>query len=157
VPGPPPLEPFGLVLQRDERWTHEGRPILNRKLREAFDRGVRFLPDEGKYVVSLGHFRAEIQIEETGFFVTALELETGRVRLTDGSEELLDVSSLRFSPHDAALVCTVKRDLGGLPARFRHSAQADLLLGVEEAADGADGPVLRLAGEWVPLPDAVAG
>nr|NIW35710.1 hypothetical protein [Gemmatimonadota bacterium] len=42
-----PLRPFGLVLHHDGRWTHEGQPILNRKIREVFDRSVRFLPDEG--------------------------------------------------------------------------------------------------------------
>ena len=31
--GPPPLRPFGLVLHHDGRFTHEGEPILNRRLR----------------------------------------------------------------------------------------------------------------------------
>ena len=44
--GPPPLRPFGLVLHHDGRWTHEGVPVTNRRLREAFDRSVRFLPAE---------------------------------------------------------------------------------------------------------------
>ena len=44
-PGPPPLRPFGLVLHHDGSWTHEGVPLLNRRLRAAFDRAVRYLPD----------------------------------------------------------------------------------------------------------------
>ena len=35
--GPPPLRPYGLVLHHDGRWTHEGVPIRNRKLRAAYD------------------------------------------------------------------------------------------------------------------------
>ncbi len=154
MPGPPPLRPFGLVLHRDGRWTHEGQPVRNRKLRAAFDRGVRFLPEEGKYVVTLGRFRGEIEVEETGFFVTALDLERGLVKLSDRSEEPLDVDSLRLSPHDGALVCTVKPDLGGLPARFFHAAQAELLDAVE---DGPQGPRLPLAGALRHLPAELAG
>ncbi|HME70993.1 MAG TPA: hypothetical protein VKM54_14150, partial [Myxococcota bacterium] len=65
--GPPPLRPFGLCLHYDGRWTHEGHPITHPRLRAAFDRGVRFLPEERKYVVQLGRFRGEIEVEEAGF------------------------------------------------------------------------------------------
>ena len=70
LPCPPPLRPFGLVLHHDGRWSHEGQPIRNRRLREHFDRHVGFLAEEGKFVVSLRHFRAEIEVEEAAFFVT---------------------------------------------------------------------------------------
>ena len=50
-----------------------------------------------------------------------------------------------------AILCTVKRDLvpGGLPARFERGAQAELLLAVEETADG---PALRAGGSLRLLP-----
>ena len=152
MPGPPPLRPFGLVLHHDGRWSHEGQPIRNRRLREHFDRAVVYLPEEAKYVVTLRHFRGEIEVEEAGFFVRAIDLERGLVQLSDRTEEPLDVGSLRTSPRDGALLCTVKRSLepGGLAARFLHSAQAELL---QAAEDTPDGPVLRLAGRPVPLPE----
>jgi len=155
VPGPPRLAPFGLVLHRDGRWTHEGAPILNRKLRAAFDRGVRYLPEEGVYVVQLGRFRGQIELEETGFFVTGFDAGDGRVRLSDRSEEPLEVASLRPSPHDGALLCTVKRGLvpDGLPARFFQAAQAELLAAVE---DMPEGPAVLMAGCPHPLPACVA-
>lgn len=139
--GPPPLEPFGLVLHHDGRWSHEGQPILNDKLRRHFERSVKFLPDEGdagKYVVTLKHFRGEIVLEEAGFFVLSVDLERGRVALSDGSEDELDVGSLRSSPIDTALLCKVKRDLvpEGLDARFMHAPQAELLAAVEPDGDG---------------------
>jgi hypothetical protein len=147
---PPPLVPFGLVLHHDGRFTHEGHPIANRKLRECFDRGVRFLPDEGKYVVQLAHFRGEVEIEEAGFFVRSFDEETGMLSLSDGDEERLAVASLRVSPIDGALLCTVKRALTGegLPARFHHAAHAALLNAVAE-----DGEALRVGGVREPLPD----
>ncbi len=118
--GPPPLRPFGLVLHHDGRFTHEGAPIRNRKLRERFDRSVEYLPDEGKYVVRLGRFRGQVEIEEAGFFVRAVDLERGEISLSDGSREPLDVASLHESPIDGALLCRVKRELvaAGLLARF---------------------------------------
>jgi len=149
--GPPPLSPFGLVLWRDGRWTHEGQPILNRRLRERFDRSVVYLVDEAAYVVQIGHFRGQIEVEETGFFVRAVGLDDGTIALSDGSVERLDVASLTWSSLDGALVCRIKRDLvpDGLPARFLHSAQADLLGCLDECDAGL---LLRLGTGSVPLP-----
>ncbi len=156
-PGPPLLRPFGLVLHHDGRWSHDGQPIANRRLREAFDRGVRFLPGEGAngedvFVVTLGRFRGQIEVEEAGFFVRGFEPETGAITLSDGSVERLDVRSLRSSPRDAALLCCVKRNLcsAGLLARFTHAAQAELLNAVDDAGDGL---ALRIAGARHLLPD----
>jgi hypothetical protein len=151
----PPLAPFGLVLHRDGSWTHEGVRVTHPRLRAAFDRSVRFLPEEGVYVVQLGRFRGQIEVEEAGFFVREVDLAHGRVRLSDGSVEALDVASLRPSRFDGAWLCTVKRALrpGGLPARFTHASQAEVLGAVEERAAG---PCLRLAGEIRPLPGELA-
>ncbi len=151
APGPPPLRPFGLVLHHDGRWTHEGGAIRNPRLRAAFDRGVRFLPAEGVYVVQLGRFRGQIEVEEAAFFVRAFDPATGGIALSDRSEERLVPESLRVSPRDGALLCLVKRELvaEGLLARFSHAAQAQLLCAVEESEAG---PRLRIAGRDVVLP-----
>ena len=147
----PPLRSFGLVLHRDGRFTHEGVPIRNRRLRGAFERSVRYLPDPRIYVVQLGGFRGVVDVEEAGFFVRSVDLARGAIRLSDGSEEALDPATLRLSPSgDGALLCIVKRALTptGLPARFERGAQAELLLGVEP---GGEGPELRVAGVAHPL------
>jgi hypothetical protein len=156
APGPPPLYPFGLVLHHDGSWTHEGHPILNRRLREAFDRGVRFLPGEGAggedvFVVTLGYFRGQIEVEEAAFFVRSFDPEAGKIRLSDGSVELLDVGSLRTSPRDGALLCQIKPGLGSgeLLARFSQSAQAEFLGVVEDAGEG---PFVRIDGAMHRLP-----
>lgn len=152
APGPPPLRPFGLVLHHDGRFSHEGEPIRHRKLREHFDRAVEYLPDEGKFIVRLGHFRGQVEVEEAGFFVRTIELATGEIALSDGARERLDVAGLTLSPIDGALLCRVKRTLvpEGLLARFSISAQAELLLAVEERGGGT---VLRIRGELVDLPE----
>ena len=154
--GPPPLRPFGLVLHHDGSWTHEGQPILNRRIREKFDGSVRYLPEEGKYVVQVGRFRGEIEVEEAGFFVREVDLDRAGVILSDGSRDALDLESLRVSELDGAYLCSVKRELapGGLPARFTHAAQAELLTAVDE---GEEGPVIRLGGRLRPMPPLQSG
>jgi len=149
--GPPPLRPFGLVLHHDGSWTHEGQPILNRRIRERFDRSVRYLPEQGKYVVQIGRFRGQIEVEEAGFFVRDVDLASVWVALSDGSRDAFDLASLRVSELDGAYLCTVKRELvpGGLPARFTHAAQAELLAAVDETEEG---PVIRLGGRLRPMP-----
>ena len=149
--GPPPLRPFGLVLHHDGRWSHEGVPILHRRLREVFDRSVRFLPAEDRYVVQLGQFRGQIEVEEAAFFVRDFDAKTGRIGISDGSSERLDAATLRASPRDGALLCAVKQDLvsGGIDARFSHAAQSELLHAVEETPEGER---LRVGGALLPLP-----
>ena len=150
--GPPPLRPFGLVLHRDGRWTHEGHPVTNRRLREAFDRAVRFLPEEGKYVVQLGRFRGQIEPEEAGFFVREVDAREGTLSLSDGSRERFDPATLRPSALDDGWLCAVKRELvaEGLPARFTQAAWAELLHALEETPEG---PALRVAGRLHRLPE----
>jgi hypothetical protein len=151
-PGPPPLRPFGLRLHHDGRFSHDGEPIRNEKLRQHFDRSVEFLPEEAKFIVRLGHFRGQIEVEEAAFFVRAVDLASGEIALSDGSREPLDVATLSLSPIDRALLCRVKRGLApsGLLARFRDSAQAELLLAVEEREGRA---MLRVGSREVELPD----
>lgn len=150
--GPPPLRPFGLVLHHDGRWTHQGIPILNQKLRAAFDRGVKYLPAERVYVVTLGPFRAQIELEEAAFFVREFVAASGEIALSDRSREALELRSLRSSKLDGALLCTVKRALtpAGVPARFTPAAQALLLDAVDTSAEA---PALRIAGRLAPLPE----
>ena len=133
--GPPPLHPFGLILHHDGSWSHEGIPIRHERLRAAFDRGVRYLPDEAKFVVQLGHFRGQIEVEEAAFFVRSFESDTGELLLSDGSRELLQAYGLCQSQRDGALLCRVKHSLipAGLLARFSQGAQAALFLALEEA------------------------
>lgn len=127
--------------------------MTHAKLREHFDRSVRYLPGEGKFVVTLRHFRGQIEVEEAAFFVRAFDPATAGLALSDGSRETLDPVSLHASPRDGALLCRVKRDLApeGLLARFGHAAQAELLCAVEERPEG---PRLRAGGAWWEIPDS---
>ena len=152
--GPPPLRPMGLVLHHDGRFSHEGVPVANRRLREAFARSVRFLPEERIFVVQLGRFRGWLEVEEAAFFVRDFDAASGAIRLSDGSSEPLDPATLGRSPRDGAGLCRVKRALAppGLLARFTHAAWSELASAIEGPEEG---PRLRLAGRSVPLPGPV--
>ena len=140
------------MLHHDGSWTHEGHPIRHAKLRAHFDRSVVYLPAEQKYVVTLRHFRGEITVEEAAFFVRAFDPDTGRIALSDRSEETLEPATLAASPIDGALLCRVKRALvpEGLVARFAHAAHAELLQAVEAAESGMR---LRIGAVWHALPE----
>ena len=151
---PPPLRPFGLRLHHDGSWTHDGQPIWNRKLRAAFDRSVRYLPDEDCFVVQLAHFRGQIEVEEAPFFVRDFDAPSGKIVLSDGTREVLDLDSLHVSPRDGAYLCRVKRFQrdDGVLARFQHAAHAEFQNAIDE---GRDGPVVRIAGRPRRLPAAL--
>ena len=150
--GPPPLTPFGLRLHHDGRFTHDGGAIENRRLREHFDRSVEYLPEEQKFIVRLKHFRAEVEVEEAGFFVRSLDRVTGEIHLSDGSREALDVSTLRPSTIDGALLCRIKRERvsGGLLARFSQSTQAEFASAIEVDESGH---CVRIAGKRQVCPE----
>lgn len=152
---PPRLRPFGLMLHFDGRWSHEGQPLRHHKLRRVFDRSVRYLPEEAKYVVQLQHFRGEIEVEEAPFFVLEIDFDIGAVRLSDCSWAEFRPETLELSPIDGAFLCRVKHDLlkKGIAARFRQAAQAELLLAVEARPEGFG---VRLAGVVRKLPDGLA-
>ena len=103
-------------------------------------------------MVRLGRFRGQIEVEEAGFFVREFDAVTGQIRLSDRSFEALKVETLHLSSRDGALLCRVKEGLepAGLLARFTHSSHSDLMNSLE---DTASGPVLRIGGVAIPLPD----
>lgn len=150
-PSAPPLRPFGLVLRHDGRFLHEGQPILNRRLRERFERSVEYQVEEREYIVRLGYFRGRIEVQEAAFFVRSIDLDSGELGLSDGSREQLEVATLTGSAFDGALLCRVKRALepDGLLARFMPSAHAELMLAVESEGGSF---FLSLGGERQALP-----
>jgi hypothetical protein len=114
-------------------------------LHRGFLRGVRFLDDEGGFVVQVGHFRARIDVEDVPWWVVAYDEDNGEIQLTDGSRERLDPASLSLDP-DEVLRCQVKVRFA---ARFTRSGQAHLLNALDTDTNP---PRLRAAGHLYPTP-----
>ena len=124
---------------------HEGVQVTHPKLYAAFLRGVRFLEEEGVFVVQLRHFRGQIEVEDTPWWIVSYDGDTGEIELTDHSHEPLQASSLR-ADSDEVMRCTVK---GRFPARFTHAGQAMLL----NELDVDSSPMRLRAGlDWLEVP-----
>ena len=95
--------------------------------------------------MQLGHFRGQIDVEDTPFWVTAFDPTTGRLMLTDTTEEPLDPETLSLDPDDV-LRCRVK---GRFSARFQTQPQSLLFQHVEP---GDAGWALCLGRRRIPLP-----
>ena len=143
--GAPPLHPTGLMLRSDMTFWHEGVRVTHARLHSAFLRGVEFAEEEGVFVVRVGHFRGQIEVEDTPYWVVAYDPERGSVELTDRTEEPLRPETLSIDSDDA-FRCTVK---GRFPARFTREGQAHLLnnLAIEECR-----ATVLCGGEWLPGP-----
>ena len=119
------------MLRRDGSFVHEGVEVSHPRLREAFRRGVRFAEAEGVFVVQLGRFRGQIEVEDTPFFVSAYDAEDGSIELSDGTSEPLETAMLSMDD-DGVLRCRVK---GRWPARFTRVGQAHLLDALERSGE----------------------
>lgn len=123
-----------ITLHAKGFWSHRGERFVHERLSEAFFRAVD-RTDGGTWVLKIGRFTYPIQVEDTGFFVESISAdETPRLRLSDGSEEVLDASTLVYGPEEGRLVASVKG--GRFEARFLRQPYYELLLGAQEREDG---------------------
>jgi hypothetical protein len=125
----------GIRLDRNGRFWHEGvqitHPGLCRALLSWLDR-----LDDGRRILRLDATRyAYVEIEDADLLVTSLlwDAKQPRVHLNDGSEEPLNLDSLRVAK-DNALYCDV-RD-GRLTARFTTPAYYALTEHLEQTPEG---------------------
>ena len=126
---------------------HEGAPVTHPGLYRAFLRGVRFLEEESVFVVQVGHFRGQIEVEDTPWWVVSYDPASGEIELTDRTREPLQADSLRADP-DGVLRCTVKQRFS---ARFTRAGQAALGDALEETRNGW---ALRAGSRYLPIPSA---
>lgn len=131
-----PLE--RITLDDEGRWWHEGDPIDNPRIADLFHRSIERTAG-GTYVLHIAPFTYPIEVKDTPYFVRyfALDGETPRIRLSDGSEEVLDVKSLRYVA-GRGFYCQVKsNDKGGtFSARFNRPAYYALAEHLEEDGGG---------------------
>jgi hypothetical protein len=127
------------------RFEHEGSLVTHPRVHAALLRGVRFADAEGVWIVQLGRFRAQIDVEDVPFWIVGYDADAGAVQLTDGTREPLGPDSLRADPDDC-LRCTVK---ARFDARFTRRAQTELLEAVRATETGIE---IRVGGVWRPAP-----
>lgn len=109
-----------LCLAKNGNWYHRGQEFSNQRLAELFHRSISWNEQEGKFFLLIGRERATFKIEDTAYFVRALNdlVDGWTLTLNNGLEEKFAPNRLSLSP-DGALCVTL---LSGQRARFLSSA-----------------------------------
>jgi hypothetical protein len=137
-----------IVLDAQGAFWNDGVRIEHPGMASAFASWVRRHPDDGRFILSNGYDWTYFIVEDTPFFVRAIDLRDGRpwLTLTDGSEEPLDPASVMTGEGDALYV-RVKQ--GGFEAKLLPGAQSALVAVVDEDESGA--PVVVVGGVGHPI------
>ena len=114
--GPPPgvLWYLPVRIERDGTWTHEGAEIDHPEVLAALRAGLS-RDAEGRYFIEVDGRRAGIEVVDVPFVVRGIRPAPApppwavkfRIFLNDGSEEDLDMATIRVAPGEI-FYCTVK-------------------------------------------------
>ena len=105
-------------IDRDGVWYFEGKEIIRKDILSLFYASLHL--DEDGYCVEISGERQYLEVEDTVFLVQGAELvrqgeEAFVIRLNDGTEEQLDLTTFRIAEGNTPY-CLVKG--GRFPARF---------------------------------------
>ena len=118
-------EQSGLRLDREGQFLHQGEVVEHERLALALHRGLHRAPD-GRWATRLGSDWAYVQVDDVARFVRAVAIDErlGKLRaeLVDGSEAVIDPSTLALGAADALYV----RMADGERARLSRAAQLSL-------------------------------
>jgi hypothetical protein len=120
-------------VDKDGKLWHNGAPMIHPGILEMIFESVCL--EEGDYILRMGQQACQLEVADTFYVVQRAERDGDRVRLSlnDGSEEILEPSSLWIGEDDV-IYCLVKD--GGHSARFLRSAYYQLTQWVEQEDDG---------------------
>ena len=122
-----------LRLDREGRFFHDGALVEHPKLASALPTWIARHPDDGRFILNNGYDWTYFTVEDVPFFVLHLRNEDGDavLRLSDGTEETLEPSTLREGT-EGELYVSVKRGPdarsrgGPFDAKFSRHAQTQL-------------------------------
>jgi uncharacterized protein len=105
-------------IDRDGVWYFEGREIIRKDILSLFYASLHL--DDNGYYLEINGQREYLEVEDTIFLVQGAELvregeEVFVIRLNDGTEEQLDLTTFRIAEGNCPY-CLVKG--GRFPARF---------------------------------------
>jgi hypothetical protein len=119
-----------IVLKRDGTWFADGVEITHEQTRDLFYRAIHWDETQRAYCLKVGYETIFIEVEDTPYFVTALEpAQAPRVNLTDGRNLALEAARLSYEKG----VLYLSLD-GGQRAKFLSAPYYELLKGLEEDA-----------------------
>ena len=154
------LPPCNIRIDKEGTWYYQGLPIVNRNiylyLNQCLGRDA-----SGKYILSMGEERCYLEVEDTPFVIQEVYLKSEAegapaalwVKLNDGTEEPLDVGSLRVAADNVVYVM-IKHAF--CEARFTRAAWYQLAGQIQQDRQGyylsVDGVKTYLKGFESPAP-----
>jgi hypothetical protein len=154
------IPPCNIRIDKEGTWYYQGLPIVNRNiylyLNQCLSRDASW-----KYILSMGEERCYLEVEDTPFVIQEVYLKREAegapaalwVKLNDGTEEPLDVESLRVAADNVVYVM-IKHAF--CEARFTRAAWYQLAGQVQQDRQGyylsVDGVKTYLKGFESPAP-----
>ena len=129
------LEVSSIFIDKEGRWFYQGLEMVRRDIVLLFYQHLH-LDGQGQYLIRLGGEERYLEVEDTAFMVSRIDLQTHgdggasfRIWLNDDSQAALNLDTL-FVGKGNVLYCRVKE--GRFPARFRRQAYYQLAEHVQE-------------------------
>ncbi|MBC7384578.1 MAG: hypothetical protein H7301_00260 [Cryobacterium sp.] len=121
-----------IVLTAEGKFLSNGEEISHQRTVEAFHRFLGH--DLEGYFIKIGADFKRIEVEDTAYFVEAIDWKDDRLllRISDGSTESLDPTTLRFS--EPRLTCRIKD--GKEEAKFLRVPYLEFFLHASEEGEG---------------------
>ena len=118
-----------IVLKKDGTWIADGTEITHEQTRDLFYRAIHFDKAEKKYYLEVGFERIFIEVEDTCFFVTALEKSANKLsaKLSNTASESISPKNLSYQNETLYLSLA-----NGERARFLSAPYYDLLQELKE-------------------------
>jgi hypothetical protein len=115
------------VLDREDRFWHDGERVEHPALEKALRTWIDLHPDNGRFILTNGYDWCYFRVEDAPFSIRSIRLADDGARVTavlsDETEEPLDPDTLRIGPADAVYA---KVKGGRFEARFSRHAQVQL-------------------------------
>ncbi len=140
--------PGELSIDREGRWRHDGVEVSHTGIADYLSKHLRWSDAHGFYVVEVDGRAVRISVEDTAYFVVALDTECApwQITLNDGSsaEPLVGPIEVR---ENGEFVCMVKH--GRFPAKINRNVHQQLqpyVIAVGKSFEnGSDGYAIRTA------------
>ena len=132
------IPPCMIFINKDGKWFYKGAEMLHRDIIREFYSGLS-TDSYGHYIITLGEEQCYVEVEDTPFVVTRVELSSGKgdddrlsLFLTDDTVEKLDPGTLRVGDNNV-LYCSIRGNR--FTARFSRAAYYQLADHIKEEGD----------------------
>lgn len=143
------FKPSPLELKRDGTWAQDGETITHERTIELLFRSLvrtRTVPGKPRagFVVRIGADELPVEVEDTPYFVSQVDIDREKITLVGGLETNLDPATLAVGTGNV-LYCTVN----GERAKFLRAAYYEIAKRLEADAHGKH--ALRWGGRLHPI------